>query len=84
MADNSLVNLGELSKPATVFIEKVSCLVGGIVKPYQMVRVAKAEAQVKRIRAESEGEGRGSTFTVVLPVAGPGEPPAAPAGGPPS
>jgi signal transduction histidine kinase len=37
-----------------------------------------------RIWAESEGEGRGSTFTVVLPVAGPGEPPAAPAGGPPS
>ena len=51
---NPLVSLGELSKPATVLIEKVSEAVGGICKPWQMVRVAKAEAEVERIRAESE------------------------------
>ena len=50
---NPLVNLGELSKPATVFIEKVSDAVGGICKPWQMKRVAKAEAEVEKIRALS-------------------------------
>ncbi len=35
-----------------------------------------------RIWAESAGEGRGSTFTVVLPVAGPAGPPDASAGAP--
>ena len=56
MSDNfesSLINLGELSKPATVLVEKISDAVGGIFKPYQMVRVAKAEAQADRVRAES-------------------------------
>lgn len=48
---NSLINLGELSKPATVLIEKVSDAVGGICKPWQMKRVAKAEVEVDRIRA---------------------------------
>ncbi len=37
-----------------------------------------------RIWAESAGEGRGSTFTFVLPVAGPAGPPDASAGAPPS
>jgi hypothetical protein len=48
---NSLVNLGELSKTATVLIEKVSDAVGGICKPWQMKRVAKAEVEVDKIRA---------------------------------
>lgn len=59
MSDNfesSLINLGELSKPATVLVEKISDAVGGIFKPYQMVRVAKAEAQAERIRAEGQIE----------------------------
>jgi len=37
MSDNfesSLINLGELSKPATVMIEKISDAVGGVFKPY--------------------------------------------------
>ena len=37
MSDNfesSLINLGELSKPATVLIEKISDAVGGVFKPY--------------------------------------------------
>lgn len=54
MSDNPLVNLGELSKPATVLIEKISDAVGGIFKPYQIVRVAKAEAEAEKIRADSE------------------------------
>lgn len=54
MSDNPLANLGDLSKPATVLIEKISDAVGGIFKPYQIVRVAKAEAEASRIQAESQ------------------------------
>jgi hypothetical protein len=54
VTDNSLINLGDLSKPATVLIEKISDAVGGIFKPYQIVRVAKAEAEAGRIQAESQ------------------------------
>jgi hypothetical protein len=50
----SIINLGELSKPAKVLIEKISDAVGGVCKPYQIVRVAKAEAEAERIRAESQ------------------------------
>lgn len=46
--------LGDLSKPATVLIEKISGAIGGIFKPWQIIRVAKAEAEAERIRAESE------------------------------
>lgn len=52
--DNPIAKLGELSKPATVLIEKISDAVGGIFKPYQIVRVAKAEAEANRIRAKSQ------------------------------
>ncbi len=55
MSSNSLINFGGLSKPATVLIEKISAAVGGIFKPYQIVRVAKAEAAAERIRAEAQG-----------------------------
>jgi hypothetical protein len=51
---NSLINLGELSKPATVLIEKISDAVGGIFKPYQIVRIAKAEAEANRVQVESQ------------------------------
>jgi len=56
MSGNALINLGELSKPATVLIEKVSAAVGGIARPYQIVRVAKAEAEAEKIRAEAQIE----------------------------
>jgi len=59
MGDNfesSLINLGELSKPATILVEKTSDAVGGIFKPYQIIRVAKAEAQADRVRAENQIE----------------------------
>lgn len=56
MADNntSLINLGDLSKPATVLIEKISEAIGGVFKPYQIRRVAEAEAQAKKIEAVAE------------------------------
>ena len=57
MTDNtSLVNIGELSKPATVLIEKVSDAVGGIFKPWQIRRVAQAEAEAEQIKATSQIE----------------------------
>jgi len=52
----SLISLGDLSKPATILIEKISDAVGGIAKPWQTVRVAKAEAKADLIRAESRIE----------------------------
>jgi len=54
MTDNPLAKLGALSEPAKVLIEKISDAVGGIFKPYQIVRVAKAEAEADRIQAESQ------------------------------
>lgn len=49
-----MINLGELSKPATVLIEKISDAVGGVFKPYQTKRIAKAEAEASLIKAESQ------------------------------
>jgi hypothetical protein len=49
----SLVNLDFISEPATKLIEKVSDAVGGMAKPWQMKRVAKAEAEAEIIRAEA-------------------------------
>ncbi len=53
---NSLINLGDLSKPATVLIEKVSEALGGYFKPYQIKRVAKAEAEAEIIKAQAQIE----------------------------
>src|SRR5438874_6222043 len=57
MADgSSLVNLGEISKPATVLIEKISDALGGAFRPFQIRRVAKAEADAKMIEAVAQVE----------------------------
>jgi hypothetical protein len=51
MADgNSLINFGDLSKPATVLIEKVSNAIGTIFEPYQIKRIALAEAEALKIK----------------------------------
>jgi hypothetical protein len=50
----SLIDIGELSKPATVLIEKISLAVGGIFRPHQIKRIAKAEAEAAIIHAEAE------------------------------
>ena len=52
--EKSLVNLGDISKPAAILVEKVSDAVGGIFKPYQIVRVARAEAEAEVIRAQAQ------------------------------
>ena len=51
-----LGNVGDLSKPATVLLEKVSDAIGGLARPWQIKRIAQAEAVAKRMRAESEVE----------------------------
>jgi hypothetical protein len=51
---NSIVNLGDLSKPADTLIKKISNAVGVIFKPYQIERVAKAEAEAALIKAQTE------------------------------
>ena len=45
----SLINLGDLSKPATVLIEKVCDAVGIIYEPTRIKRKAKAEAEAAKI-----------------------------------
>jgi len=52
----SIVNLGKLSKPADTLIKKVSSAVGGVFEPWQIKRVAKAEAEASLIKAKSEIE----------------------------
>lgn len=53
---NSIINLGELSRPATLLIEKISDAVGGVFKPYQIRRVAQAEAEAEKLKALSKIE----------------------------
>lgn len=50
----SVVNLGELSKPANTLIKKVSSAVGGLFEPWQIERVARANAKADLIKAQSE------------------------------
>lgn len=53
---NSIINLGELSKPATVLVEKISDAIGGLVRPWQIKRVAEAEAEAEKIHAVAQIE----------------------------
>ena len=53
---NHLVNLGNLTKPADTLIKKVSNAVGGLFAPYQIKRLARAEAEAALIREKSEIE----------------------------
>lgn len=51
-----LAGIGELSRPATVLIERVSDAVGGYCRPWQIERVARAEANAELIRAQARVE----------------------------
>ena len=52
----SLINLGDLSKPADTLIKKISNAAGVLFEPRQIKRVAKAKAEAARIEAQSEIE----------------------------
>lgn len=47
---NSIINLGDLAKPATVLIEKVSNAVGILYEPRRIRNKAQAEANAKKIK----------------------------------
>jgi hypothetical protein len=51
---SSLINLGDLAKPATALVEKISDAIGGLARPWQIVRVAQAEAEAEAIRAQAQ------------------------------
>jgi hypothetical protein len=53
---NSIINLGDISKPAVVLIEKISDAIGGYFKPYQIRRIARAEADAEKIKALAQVE----------------------------
>lgn len=48
---NSLINLGDISKPATVLIEKVSSAVGVLYEPRRIRKKAEAEVAAEKIKA---------------------------------
>jgi hypothetical protein len=50
----SIIKIDDISKPANTLIEKISDAIGGLFKPYQIKRVAKAEAEVDIIEAEAQ------------------------------
>ena len=49
--DKAMVNFGDLTKPATVLIEKVSNAVGVLYEPRRIVKKAEAEAEAEKIKA---------------------------------
>ncbi|MFI8382995.1 DUF2806 domain-containing protein [Pseudomonas sp. NPDC079086] len=48
---NSIINLGDLAKPATILIEKVSNAVGVLYEPRRIKKKAEAEAAAEKIKA---------------------------------
>lgn len=57
MSDNkSLVHIGDISKPVTVLIEKISNAIGIVYEPKRIVNKAKAEAEAKKIKTLSKIE----------------------------
>ena len=49
----SLIKANGISEPATVLIKKISNAIGGYFKPYQIRRVAKADADAEIIKAQA-------------------------------
>jgi len=52
----SLINIGDLGKPAEALVNKISDAVGGLFAPWQIKRIAKAEAEAVIIKARGEIE----------------------------
>ena len=53
---NSVINFGELAKPATVLIEKVSNAVGVLYEPRRIRKKAEAEVEAEKIKALADIE----------------------------
>jgi hypothetical protein len=53
---SSIINIGDLTKPANTLIEKISDAIVGVFRPNQIVRVAEAEAKADAIRVAAEIE----------------------------
>ena|SRR5580765_7124510 len=53
---SSIINIGELSKPAAVLVEKIADAIGGLARPWQIRRVAEAEAEAEKIHAVAQIE----------------------------
>lgn len=56
MDGTSLINLGDLTKPATVLIEKIADATGVLYEPRRIRKRAKAEAEAEIIKAETQIE----------------------------
>lgn len=52
----ALVNIGDLAKPITAFIERIAEFFGGALQPVQMKRLARAEVEVAKIKTEGKLE----------------------------
>ena len=49
-----VVDLGSLTKPADTLVKKISNAIGGIFAPYQLKRLAKAEADAQLLKAQGD------------------------------
>ncbi|MBI3935236.1 MAG: DUF2806 domain-containing protein [Acidobacteria bacterium] len=50
------INIGRLSEPATILVQRISDAIEGYYRPYQIKRIAEAEAEADRIKAVSQIE----------------------------
>lgn len=53
---NALIDLGKLSEPANTLIKKISLGIGGVFRPYQIKRIAEAEAEAAVIKAQADAQ----------------------------
>src|SRR5438094_704494 len=53
---NSLINLGDVSKPANTLIEKIAEATGILFEPFRITRAATAEGQAKIIHAKADAQ----------------------------
>ena len=54
MSDQAMLNIGDLAKPATMLIEKISNAIGIIYEPRHIKKIAKAEADADIIKFEAK------------------------------
>lgn len=52
----SLVNLGDAAKPVEIMVQRICDAVGGVFRPWQIERVARAEAKADLIKATAQLE----------------------------